>query len=120
MSRTVLVVDDHAEFRSVARALLQAEGYDVVGEAADAQEALDSVTRLRPEVVLLDVLLPGIDGFAVADLLATTGPPAPDIVLVSSRPASAYRRRLVSTPARGFLNKADLTGPALRRLLEKG
>jgi CheY-like chemotaxis protein len=120
MSRTVLVVDDHAEFRSVARALLQAEGYDVVGEAADAQEALDSVTRLRPEVVLLDVLLPGIDGFAVADLLAAAGPPAPDIVLVSSRPASAYRRRLVSTPARGFLNKADLTGPALRRLLEKG
>src|SRR5918994_2117171 len=67
---TVLVVDDHAEFRSVVRALLQAEGFDVVGEAADAQAALDSVIRLRPEVVLLDVLLPGLDGFVVADLLA--------------------------------------------------
>jgi DNA-binding NarL/FixJ family response regulator len=117
---TVLVVDDHAEFRSVVRSLLQAEGFDVVGEAADAQEALDSVIRLRPEVVLLDVLLPGLDGFAVAGLLAATGPTAPDIVLVSSRPASAFRRRLVSTPARGFLSKADLTGPALRLLLDRG
>jgi CheY-like chemotaxis protein len=118
VGRTVLVVDDHAEFRSVARAVLESDGFDVVGEAADGAEALASAARLRPQLVLLDIQLPDIDGFAVAERLAATGAAAPAVVLVSSRSAGAYRRRLADTPARGFLSKADLTGAAVRGLLD--
>jgi CheY-like chemotaxis protein len=73
MARTVLIVDDHAPFRAVARALLQLEGFAVVGEAADALSALEAVGRLRPDVVVLDIQLPDLDGFEVARRLAQAG-----------------------------------------------
>jgi DNA-binding NarL/FixJ family response regulator len=76
----VLIVDDHDGFRSSARALLEAEGFDVVGEAGDAASALAAAARLRPEVVLLDIQLPGIDGFEVAARLAATPDPPEDAV----------------------------------------
>ena len=69
-ARRVLVVDDHASFRRCASELLSAEGYDVVGEAADGASALALAARLMPELVLLDVQLPDLDGFAVADAAA--------------------------------------------------
>ena len=113
MAATVLIVDDHASFRSSARALLEAGGFDVVGEAADGRSALSAVQRLRPAVVLLDVQLPDLDGFAVAERLAEVTA----VVLISSRDASAYRRRLAGSPARGFLAKSELSGPALAALI---
>ena len=116
MGETVLIVDDHAPFRALARALLQLEGFEVVGEAADAWSALDAVGRLRPSVVLLDVQLPDLDGFEVARQLAQAGDP-PAIVLVSSRDRSAYRRRLAESPARGFIPKSDLSGAAVAALV---
>jgi DNA-binding NarL/FixJ family response regulator len=116
MAETVLIVDDHAPFRALARALLELEGFEVVGEAADARSALDAVARLRPSVVVLDVQLPDLDGFEVARRLAQAGDP-PTIVLVSSRDSSAYRRRLADSPARGFIPKGDLSGAAVAALV---
>jgi DNA-binding NarL/FixJ family response regulator len=116
MAETVLIVDDHAPFRALARALLQLEGFEVVGEAADAQSALDAVGRLRPSVVVLDVQLPDLDGFEVARRLAAAGDP-PAIVLVSTRDSSSYRRRLADSPARGFIPKSDLSGAAVAALV---
>jgi DNA-binding NarL/FixJ family response regulator len=116
MAKTVLIVDDHAPFRALARALLQLEGFEVVGEAADALSALDAVRRLRPSVVLLDIQLPDLDGFEVARRLAQAGDP-PAIVLVSSRDRSAYRRRLAGSSARGFIAKSDLSGAAVAALV---
>ena len=116
MAETVLIVDDHAPFRALARALLQLEGFEVVGEAADGQSALDAVARLRPSVVVLDVQLPDLDGFEVARRLALAGDP-PVIVLVSTRDSSAYRRRLADSPARGFIPKSDLSGAAVAALV---
>ena len=116
MARTVLIVDDHAPFRALARALLQLEGFQVVGEAADARSALDAVRRLRPGVVLLDVQLPDLDGFEVARRLAQVGD-SPAIVLVSSRDRAVYRRRLAESPARGFIAKSDLSGAAVAALV---
>lgn len=113
---TVVIVDDHAGFRSSARALLEAEGFDVVGEAVDGMSALTVIGRLHPRVVLLDVQLPDIDGFEVAERLAGAGDP-PAVVLVSTRGASAYRRRLARTPARGFIAKSELSGDALAALV---
>jgi DNA-binding NarL/FixJ family response regulator len=115
--RTVLIVDDHVAFRSSARSLLESAGFDVIGEAADGGSAIDAAVRLRPDVVLLDVQLPDLDGFVVAERLAALDRVRPAVVLVSSRDASSYRRRLVATPARGFLPKSQLSGPALSALL---
>lgn len=113
---TVVIVDDHAGFRSSARALLEAEGFDVVGEAGDGLSALAVIGQLHPRVVLLDVQLPDIDGFEVAERLAGAGDP-PAVVLVSTRDASAYRRRLARSPARGFIAKNELSGNALAALV---
>jgi DNA-binding NarL/FixJ family response regulator len=113
---TVLIVDDHPAFRASAGALLEAEGFTVIGEAADGGAALDAVTRLRPDIVLLDIQLPGIDGFAVAERLAAT-PSPPAVVLISSREAFAYGPRLGATPARGFIAKRELSGAALAALV---
>lgn len=114
--RTVLIVDDHEGFRIAARSLLEAEGFTIVGEAADGRDALTEVERLRPDVVLLDIQLPDIDGFTVANHLATAAA-APAVVLISSREAPTYGARLTSAPARGFLAKRELSGVALARLL---
>jgi DNA-binding NarL/FixJ family response regulator len=114
---TVLIVDDHEGFRAGARALLEDEGFEVLGEAGDGESALQQARRLRPQVVLLDVQLPGMDGFAVAESLAE-GPSAPAVVLVSSRGRGAYRSRLESTPARGFITKAEFSGECLSSLLD--
>ena len=116
MPCTVLIVDDHDGFRSLAKALLEAEGFEVVGEAGDALEALAAAERLRPGVVLLDIQLPGVDGFEVAARLAGTAHP-PQVVLVSTRDVSSYRRRLATSPVRGFIPKSALSGSALSALV---
>ena len=118
MARTVLIVDDHDEFRAVARSVLEADGFDVIAEAADGDGAVDECERVHPDIVVLDVLLPDADGFDVARRLLEHGR-GPVVVLVSSRDATAYARRLESTPARGFLAKRDLSGRSLRRLVEE-
>jgi DNA-binding NarL/FixJ family response regulator len=117
VAATVLIVDDHAGFRSFARALLEAEGFDVVGEAADGASALAAAQALAPELVLLDVALPDMDGFAVCDALLEEGA-GPAVVLTSSRDVSSYRRRLKRSRARGFIPKSELSGPALSALAD--
>jgi DNA-binding NarL/FixJ family response regulator len=116
MATTVLIVDDHGGFRSFARALLEDEGFDVVGEAADGASAIEAAEQLRPEVVLLDIQLPDTDGFAIAERLTDAREP-PKIVFVSSRSASAYRRRLEAARVRGFIPKDELSGSALAALV---
>jgi DNA-binding NarL/FixJ family response regulator len=116
MPWTVLIVDDHQGFRAGARALLEADGFDVLGDAADGESAVEEVRRLRPDVVLLDVQLPGIDGFAVAERLAAE-PAPPAVVLISSRGEREYRTRLATTTARGFMTKEAFSGECLTSLL---
>lgn len=116
MAWTIVIVDDHEGFRASARALLEAEGFDVLGEAADGPTALEQVRRLRPQVVLLDVQLPGLDGFGVAEQLAAE-PAAPEVVLISSRSRGAFRSRLAATTARGFITKAEFSGESLHLVL---
>lgn len=116
MRTTVLIVDDHDGFRSSARALLEAEGFAVVGEAGDGITALAAIDRLRPDVVLLDIQLPDVDGFVVAERLAAA-PDPPRVVLISSRDARTYGGRLARAPARGFLPKRELSGASLAALV---
>lgn len=113
---TVLIVDDHADFRASATALLEAEGFAVVGGAADGETAVEAIARLSPEIVLLDVQLPDTDGFALADRLAQLAEP-PRVVLISSRAAAAYGARVDAAPALGFLTKQELSGAGLAALV---
>jgi DNA-binding NarL/FixJ family response regulator len=114
--KRVLIVDDHKPFRAVARELLESAGYVVAGEAADAAEALAAVAAESPDAVLLDVQLPDSDGFAVAKALAAADGPA--VVLISSREADDYGRRVESSGARGFIPKSKLSAATLAALLE--
>ena len=113
---SVLIVDDHEGFRRIARAMLEAEGFVVVGEAVDGEEALRAAAELAPTLVLLDVQLPGIDGFEVASTL-TAGGEGPDVVLVSSRDGSDFGPLVAQSGARGFVPKDELSGERLIALL---
>lgn len=112
MRTRVLIVDDHSDFRDSARAMLQASGFEVVGEAADGAEALAAAARLRPTVVLLDIQLPDLDGFAVAEQLARS-PDPPTVILISSRDQSAYGDRVATSGAHAFISKLRLSGRTL-------
>jgi len=114
---SVLIVDDHPGFRAQARVLLVAAGYEVVGEAIDGESAVRLTRDLSPDVVLLDVQLPDGTGFEVMRLIAgETDPPA--IVLISSRDASDYGRRIERSGARGFICKAELSARTLAAVLQ--
>jgi CheY-like chemotaxis protein len=115
--RSILVVDDYGPFRLVVREMLERDGFRVVGEAWDGAGAVEAVRSLRPEVVLLDVHLPGEDGFTVCERLQSLAP-VPQVVLTSSHDVASFRRRLRTSAARGFISKADLTSAALVAVLE--
>ena len=116
MSQTVLIVDDHPSFRASARALLEAEGYEVVGEAEDAASALDAARDLAPDIILLDVQLPDGSGFDLVAELSPNGS-APAVVLVSSRERADYGSRIEESGAAGFISKAELCGSTLGDVL---
>jgi DNA-binding NarL/FixJ family response regulator len=113
-----LIVDDHAAFRATARQLLEDEGYEVVGEAGDAAAALEVAAATRPELVLLDVQLPDLDGFELSERLLALDP-ALRIVLTSSRDAVDYGGHVETSRARGFVPKAELSGATLAALLSE-
>lgn len=116
MNKTVLIVDDHPSFRGMARAILESEGFTVIGEAEDGVAAVALARALRPDIVLLDVQLPDIDGFAVAAALTSNGN-SPDIVLTSSRDARDFGSLVDECGARGFVPKAELSAEAIAALL---
>jgi DNA-binding NarL/FixJ family response regulator len=115
MRPRLVIVDDHSGYRQAVRTMLEADGFEVVGEAADGEEALSIVGRLLPDLVLLDIQLPGIDGFAVAARLDVAVDP-PGIILISSRDAEEYGGQVEATRCLGFIAKGRLTGSAIRAL----
>jgi DNA-binding NarL/FixJ family response regulator len=116
MGRTVLIVDDHPSFRASAKRMLEADGYDVIAEAADGAHAIDAVRALRPDLVLLDIRLPDVDGFQIAQRLAADGP-APAVVLTSSHDRSDFAREIADSPVQGFIPKSELSAGAIALLL---
>ena len=105
----VLVVDDHASFRAVARRLLDHAGYEVVGEAPDGARALVLAGDLLPELVLLDVHLPDMSGFAVAERLAGTT----TVVMTSTHDEPELDELARSHGAWGFIPKGLLSPAGL-------
>jgi DNA-binding NarL/FixJ family response regulator len=117
MNTRLLIVDDDARFRSAAKRMLEADGFAVIGEAADGTSGLRAAEELKPDVVLLDIQLPGVPGYHIAWQLARLIP-APQVVLTSIREASDYGDLVKPTGASSFICKFDLTSAALWSLLE--
>ena len=115
MMETVLIVDDHAGFRAYVREMLESEGFRVVGEAPDAASAITAAQQLEPDIVLLDVHLPDLDGFEASRRIAAVNR-APAIVLTSSGDFGDMREALAECSARGFIPKAELSSSAIRAL----
>ena len=115
---TILIVDDHGPFRVMARRLLEADGFTVVGEAETGASGIEAARTLRPHLILLDIGLPDVEGFDVASVLAADGQP-PFVVLTSSRDADAYGPRLDGSRALGFIPKDELSGASIRALAAK-
>jgi DNA-binding NarL/FixJ family response regulator len=116
---TVLIVDDHQTFRETARRLLESEGFDVIGEAESGELAVAKAAELMPDLVLLDVQLPDIDGFEVSRRVTGSGR-APAVIIVSSRDGGDYGPLVATSGARGFVTKAELSGDRVRALLAPG
>lgn len=118
MRSRLLIVDDHNAFRSAARFIFEAEGFDVVGEASSTAQAREAVDRLRPDVVLLDVQLPDGDGIRLCGELTRCSGSNPAVILTSSRDFGDYGVELAQTGARAFVPKSELSGTGLAALLE--
>lgn len=118
MTTRVLIADDHSGFRSQAVKLLETEGFEVLGCAADGSSALSMTADLQPDVLLLDIQLPDISGFEVARRLDTPGN-ASAIVLISTRELSDYGGDVEAAPVKGFITKAELSGAAIIEVLEE-
>ena len=114
--RRVLLVDDHAAFRTSAGSWLAHEGQNVVGTCASGEEALVSCARLHPDLVLLDLNLSGMSGVAVAEALAES-PSPPIVIIISSDAEAGSDAQVRGAPAVGFIAKRDLTWPAIDALL---
>jgi len=116
VARSVLIVDDHAHFRRTASRALERDGWTIAGEAVDGAGALRAARALEPDVVLLDVGLPGMSGLEVARCLRD-GMPQLAVVVISTHDSADYHELAVANGARGFLAKAELTGAVLDALL---
>ena len=115
----VLIVDDNWLFAEAARDRLEREGLRVVGVAATSAEALRRAEKLRPEVVLVDLMLGGESGFELARQLAAhhrDGGPA--VILISTYSAADFARPIAESPAAGFLPKQELSADAIRRIID--
>lgn len=116
VSRTILIVDDHAGFRASARRVLESEGYSVIAEAEDGASGVTAAAESRPDVALVDVQLPDFDGFEVIRRLRDAGA-TPQVVLISSHDRSDFGTLIETSGAEGFVSKSDLSGAALEALL---
>jgi len=116
-----LIVDDSADFRDAASAMLERAGISVVGKASNSAEALRYYEDLHPDVALVDIDLGGEDGFALAELLdrvsATSTTLA--VILVSTYAESDLEEMINASPAVGFLQKFSLSPDAIRELAER-
>jgi DNA-binding NarL/FixJ family response regulator len=117
MPKTVLIVDDHPSFRASARRMLEADGYEVVGEAENGGAALAAAAQLCPEIVLLDVRLPDVDGFEVARRLVSASGPTPQVLLVSSHDSTDLGEAIDASGAHGFVPKSELSAEAIALLI---
>jgi CheY-like chemotaxis protein len=116
MPRRVLIIDDNSDFRTAARQLLERHGFVVVAEAETGNGGIAKAKAHHPDLVLLDVQLPDVDGFEVAERLSQLEPPV-DVILTSSLDGADFGALVMRSSALGFVAKAELSGSAIEALL---
>ena len=119
MALRCLIVDDSAAFLNAAAALLEREGVTVVGVASASADALARAQELRPDVVLVDIMLGHESGFDVARRLADTGSADIAIILISTHAEADFADLIEEAPVAGFMAKSELSANAIRRVLEQ-
>jgi DNA-binding NarL/FixJ family response regulator len=112
----LLIADDHPLFRDGLRSLLEARGIDVVGEAKNGREAVEQVRRLRPDVVLMDLSMPELNGLAATRLLSADHPEVKVVILTASED-DADLFEAIKSGAQGYIFK-NLDSAEFFRLLE--
>ena len=112
-----LLVDDNSDFLQAAGTLLQRQGISVVGVASTAADAVQRTGELRPDVVLVDIVLGAESGFDVARSLAGGESGGPTVILISTHAESDFSDLLDQTPVAGFVPKAELSADAIQRLV---
>ena len=112
-----LLVDDNEAFVETARRVLEANGVLVTGTAANTAEAVLRVSELRPDLILIDVMLGNENGFDLARRLAELDARDPAVIMISSGTEDDYADLMAETSALGFLTKSKLSAEGIRRLL---
>ena len=117
----ILIVDDHEIVRKGIRTLLSAERYVVLGEAADGEEAIEKAEELKPDVILMDVSMPRLNGLEATRRITGTVPKA-SVIIVSQHESSELLRQAVAAGAKGYVTKSELGKELIAALsaIEKG
>jgi len=118
VSFKALLVDDDVRFLMAAGKLLAQEGVQVVGVAANGDEAIQQAQRLQPDVALVDIDLHGESGFDVAARFAELAGGGQPVIMISSYAEKDFRDLIAASTALGFVSKADLSARAIEELLD--
>jgi len=120
MPVSCLIVDDNPAFLEAARVLLEQEGLAVVGVASRSADALSQAQELRPEVVLVDIMLGPESGFELARRLVEDVRDGGSTILISTHSEADFADLIADSPAAGFLPKSELSASAILRTLNGG
>jgi DNA-binding NarL/FixJ family response regulator len=112
-----LIVDDNGSFLEAASVLLERQGLTIAGVASTGAEALQKAERLKPDVVLVDLMLGRESGFEVARHLVEEDGRGPAVILISTHSEADFADLIAATRAAGFVSKSDLSAGAIDRIL---
>ena len=112
-----LIVDDNPAFVEAARTLLERQGMTVAGVASSTADAVRQASELRPDVVLVDIVLGRESGFDLARTLAAGDGAGPTVILVSTHSETDFEDLIQDTAAAGFIPKSQLSAEAIQRLV---
>jgi DNA-binding NarL/FixJ family response regulator len=113
-----LIVDDNASFLDAAAYILQREGLTVVGVASSIADALGQARELRPDVILVDIVLGRESGFDLARRLAEADLGGPTVIFISTHAEADFADLIEEAPAAGFMPKSQLSASMIRRLID--
>lgn len=112
----VLIVDDQLPFREASRMVVEmTDGFEVAGEAANGEEAVELAADLRPDLVLMDVQMPGIDGLDATRRIMSSDDP-PHVLVMSTHESGSYEEPALAAGAIGFLPKSMFSMDALEEI----
>ncbi|MEE9473775.1 MAG: response regulator transcription factor [Acidimicrobiia bacterium] len=112
----VLIVDDQLPFREAARMVVEmTDGFEVAGEAGDGEEGVEMTRALKPDLVLMDVQMPGIDGLEATRRIRELNDP-PEVMVMSTHESGDYRETALDAGAYAFIPKSEFSMDALEEL----